>query len=55
MVEGQLYWRLLEKNGLYNARQVMADVAREMVYFSGATNDVPEHGVDLKANQLAGV
>lgn len=55
MVEGQLYWRLLEKTGLYNARQVLADVAREMVYFSAAATDVPAHGVDLKTNQLAGV
>jgi len=55
MVEGQLYWRLLEKKGLYNARQVLTDLSRELVYFSAAGKDIPEHGVDLKSNQLAAV
>ncbi|MDP6468708.1 MAG: 2Fe-2S iron-sulfur cluster-binding protein [Pirellulaceae bacterium] len=55
MVEGQLYWRLLERIGLYNAREVLADMSRELVYFSAAAPDVSEHGVDLKVNQLAAV
>ena len=52
-VEGQLYWQLLKKPGLYRASDVMATIAREITYFSAATQGVPEVGVDLKINQLA--
>ena len=51
--EGQLYWRLLKRPGLYKASEVMAEVAREIGYFSAAARGVPEVGVDLKVNQLA--
>jgi len=53
MVEGRLYWQLLGKPGMYRASDVLADIAREMTYFSAATAGVPEVGVDLKVNQLA--
>lgn len=53
ITEGQLYWQLLKRPGLYRARQVLDDVAREMAYFSAAAEGVPEVGVDLKVNQLA--
>jgi NADH-quinone oxidoreductase subunit G len=53
LTEGQLYWRLLKKPGLYRAAQVLDDIAREMAYFSAAAQGVPEVGVDLKVNQLA--
>jgi NADH-quinone oxidoreductase subunit G len=52
-VEGQLYARLLEMPGLYNARRVLSEVAATIPYFSVAGGEVPEHGVDLKINQLA--
>jgi NADH-quinone oxidoreductase subunit G len=55
LIDGQLAWRLLEKTGLYNARQILADVSRELAYFNAAASDVPAHGVDLKMNQLAEV
>ncbi len=55
MVEGQLYWRLLERQGLFKARAVLDEVAREIAHFSPAATEIPEHGVDLKSNQLAGV
>jgi NADH-quinone oxidoreductase subunit G len=51
--EGQLYWQLLKRPGLYNARDVLAEVAREIGYFSAAAGGVPEHGIDLRVNQLA--
>jgi len=50
MVEGQLYWRLLERPGLYNAATVLGDVSREIGYFAAATEGVPERGLDLKVN-----
>jgi NADH-quinone oxidoreductase subunit G len=52
-VEGQLYWQLLNKPGLYRASEVLADIAREILYFSATTKGVPEVGIDLKINQLA--
>lgn len=54
-VEGPLYWRLLGKSGLYNARRVLDDVARDIGYFAAAAGPVPEVGVDLKVNMLAAV
>jgi NADH-quinone oxidoreductase subunit G len=52
-VEGQLFWQLTGRAGLYQAKQVLADVSREIMYFSAAMREVPEHGVDLKVNMLA--
>jgi NADH-quinone oxidoreductase subunit G len=52
-VEGQLYWRLNGRTGLYNGRKVMEEVSREIAYFALAANPVPETGVNLRVNQLA--
>ena len=52
-VEGQLYWRLLGRPGLYNARDVLDDLAREIVYFAPAAADVADTGVDLAVDLLA--
>jgi hypothetical protein len=38
---------------MYNARAVLEELAREIIYFSVAADDVPEVGVDLKLNLLA--
>jgi NADH-quinone oxidoreductase subunit G len=51
--EGPLYWRLLERSGLYNSRRVLDEVAAEIPYFAVAADEVPDTGVDLKLNQLA--
>jgi NADH-quinone oxidoreductase subunit G len=51
--EGQLYWQLLKRPGLYRAQDVLDDIAREMAYFSAAAEGVPDVGIDLKINQLA--
>jgi NADH-quinone oxidoreductase subunit G len=53
LTEGQLYWQLLKKPGLYRAAEVLQDIARDIACFSAAAEGVPEHGVDLKVNQLA--
>jgi hypothetical protein len=53
LTEGQFYWRLLKRPGLYRAAEVLQDIAREIAYFSAAAEGVPEHGIDLKVNQLA--
>ncbi len=52
-VEGQLYWAMLAKRGLFNAREVMSEVAAEIVAFSAAAETVPLVGIDLRVNQLA--
>jgi len=52
--EGSLYWQLLGRGGLYDARGVLAELAREILYFSAASGGVPETGLDLKVNLLAG-
>ena len=54
-VEGALFWQLLGTVGLYNARKVLDEVAGEIGYFNVAAQPVPDVGVDLKVNQLAGV
>ncbi len=51
--EGSLLSQLLEREGLYNARRVLDEVAHEIAYFHVATDEVPEAGVDLKVNLLA--
>jgi NADH-quinone oxidoreductase subunit G len=53
MVEGQLYWRLSGRPGLYSGRKTLEEVASEISYFASAAGGVPELGVDLKVNQLA--
>jgi NADH-quinone oxidoreductase subunit G len=53
MVEGRLYWQLLGRPGMYRAKEVLAEIAREITAFSAAAQGVAETGVDLKVNQLA--
>lgn len=52
--EGPLYWELLGRPGLYNCRAVLSEVAREIMYFSAVVEPVPETGIDLRSNLLAG-
>ncbi|HXT58123.1 MAG TPA: 2Fe-2S iron-sulfur cluster-binding protein [Pirellulales bacterium] len=51
--EGQVYWRLLKRPGLYNARQALNELASEATYFAMAGGEIAADGVDLKLNQLA--
>jgi predicted molibdopterin-dependent oxidoreductase YjgC len=51
--EGQLLWQLTGRTGLYNSRQVLEDVGREIPYFAATIGGVSEYGVDLKVNLLA--
>ncbi len=51
--DGQLYWQLLGRTGLYNAAEVLEEIGREIPFFAPAIGGVPELGVDLKVNQIA--
>ena len=51
-VEGRLYWRLLRRPGMFNARRVLSEVASEIGYFSAAGGEIPAVGLDLKVNLL---
>ena len=53
--EASLLWRLLGRSGMVQAKDVLAEVAREILYFSAVEGDVPDVGIDLKLNQLASV
>ena len=52
--EGSLLWELPGRRGLYNSRAVLDEIAREILYFSAVVGPVPETGVDLRSNLLAG-
>ena len=52
-VEARVYWRLLGREGMYDARQVLDEVASEIVYFAAARGEIPPTGVDLKVELLA--
>ncbi|MGA2065294.1 MAG: 2Fe-2S iron-sulfur cluster-binding protein [Thermoguttaceae bacterium] len=52
--EGGLYWELLGRRGLYDQRAVLDELSREILYFAVAAGPIPEVGVDLKLNRLAG-
>jgi NADH-quinone oxidoreductase subunit G len=52
-VEGQVYWQLLARPGLFNSRAVLSDVAAEILYFEPAGAEIGETGVDLRAKLLA--
>jgi len=51
--EGPFLWRMLGRRGLFQSRQVLADLAAEIPYFSAASAEVPATGIDLKMNLLA--
>jgi len=51
--EGSLYWELSGRAGLYDARAVLDEVAAEILDFNPAAQEVPETGIDLKANLIA--
>jgi NADH-quinone oxidoreductase subunit G len=52
-IEGHLYWTMLGKRGLYNARSVLSEVAGEIIAFNSAAGKIPTVGIDLRVNQLA--
>jgi len=51
--EAQLLWQLTGRTALYNSRQVLEDVGRDVGYFAPAIGGVSQYGVDLKVNLLA--
>jgi NADH-quinone oxidoreductase subunit G len=52
-VDGQIFWQMLGKPGLFNSRAVLSEVAAEILFFEAAGAEVPETGVDLRAKLLA--
>jgi NADH-quinone oxidoreductase subunit G len=52
-VEGQLYWRLLGRRGLYRPQEILNEIAQQTLFFAPAMGDVPDVGVDLKVTLLA--
>lgn len=52
--EGSVLWSLLGRKGLYNSRTVLEEVAHEILYFSAIAGPVPDGGIDLRGNLLAG-
>ncbi len=52
--EGSLFWQMLGRKGLYQARAVLDDLSREIPYFAAAKGPIPPTGLDLKVNMLAG-
>jgi NADH-quinone oxidoreductase subunit G len=54
IVEGQVYWRLQERPGLYRPDIILAECAAEIPYFSAAVGPIPTNGLDMRVNQLAG-
>ncbi|MGQ9575266.1 MAG: 2Fe-2S iron-sulfur cluster-binding protein [Thermoguttaceae bacterium] len=51
--EGDLFWALLGRPGLYDARAVLTELAAEIIYFHVARGPIPELGINLKINLLA--
>ncbi len=52
--EGALFWQMLGRKGLYSFRAVLDDLSREVLFFAPAIGPLPETGLDMKINNLAG-
>jgi NADH-quinone oxidoreductase subunit G len=51
--DGSLLWEMSGRKGLYSARTVLEEIARECLFFSAINGPVPETGIDLRGNLLA--
>lgn len=51
--EGSLFWEMSGRSGLFQAEKLLAEIAREVLFFSAAAGGVGPLGVDLRANLLA--
>ena len=51
--DGQLYWRLLNRTGLFQADVVRRELAADIGYFTLASEEIPLDGVCLTLNHLA--
>lgn len=52
-VEGQLYWRLLERPGLFQSRKALVEAATEVPALHLAIEGIPANGLDLNVNKIA--
>ena len=50
--EGSLYWQMLGRKGLYNARAVLDDLSREILYFAPATGADPRDGAGYEGQSV---
>lgn len=50
---GHIFWNLAGRTELYQPRQVLSELASQIVYFSAALGEIPPVGLDLRVNQLA--
>jgi NADH-quinone oxidoreductase subunit G len=48
--EGRVFWRMLGRPGLYNARRVLDELAAEIPYFARAIAPIPANGLDLSGH-----
>ncbi len=53
MSDGHVYWNLLGRKGLYQPRQVLQELARDVGFFAAAADGALDTGVDLKLLSLA--
>lgn len=53
MPDGHVHWRLLGRQGLYQPRHVLRELAGEVAFFAAARDGVPPTGVDLKLLSIA--
>jgi NADH-quinone oxidoreductase subunit G len=51
--QGQLYWRMLGRPGLFDASAARREAAREIAALSAAAGEIPPLGMDLRVNMLA--
>jgi NADH-quinone oxidoreductase subunit G len=51
--EGQLFWRFLDRPGLYDPKTVLAEIAATIPYFAPAADGVSPTGVQLTSVQTA--
>ena len=54
MADGQVYWRLLGREGLYDPTAVLLELAERCEFFAPAAAGVGDHGVDLLAWKASG-
>lgn len=51
--QGQVYWRMLSRRGLFDASAALHEAAREVSALSAACGEIPPLGIDLRVNLLA--
>ena len=50
--DGQVFWRLLQREGMFDSRAVLDEIARTIITFAPAAGPVPDVGIDLRTDLL---